>query len=165
MVSVPKSKPAVERDYVDYIKNKKFKQISKEAYPEYLLRSQKDLTSSYRDLEGGDHHWAFIKAYQALFFVLNALLIKYKGYFSKDHKCIITALLKEEVISIAVAEHIDLFVKALDEFKTLDEVDDLRLDRNKAMYAPTAWKDFKKQQAESVLNEARDLINKLVELL
>jgi len=165
MVSTPKSEKAAEKDYVDCIEHKRFKQINKSFYSEYLTRSQKDLTSAYRDLEDGDYHWGIIKAYQALFFVLNALLIKYKGYFSKDHRCIITALLKEKVISTAVAEHVDLFIKNLDDFKTLDEVDDLRLDRNKAMYSPTAWKDFKKQQAETILNEARELINKLVGLV
>ena len=165
MVSVPKSKDAIERDYKDCIKGEKFKKISRESYSEYLLRSQKDLASAYRDLEAEDNNWAIIKSYQALFFVLNALLVKYRGYFSKDHRCIITALLKEQVISTAVAEQVDSVVKVLDEFKALDEVDDLRLDRNKAMYSPTAWKDFKKQQVKNTLNEVRELISELVRLV
>ncbi len=165
MGSAPKSKKAIEKDYEDCVKRDRFKQVSKATYPEYLTRSQKDLASAYRDLEDKDNHWAIIKSYQALFFILNALLVKYKGYFSKDHKCILTALLKEEVISEAVAKSVDSVVKSLDEFSTLDEIDDLRLDRNKAMYAPTAWKDFKKQEAEKILDEVRELINQLVELL
>src|SRR3989339_1716350 len=79
-------------------KRGKFKVVERSAYADYLTRAQKDLASAERDLMSGDLHWARVKAYQALFHLLNALLVKHLGYFSKDHGCIIVALMSYDII-------------------------------------------------------------------
>lgn len=108
------------------------------------------------------YYWAIVKAYQALFFVSNALLVRFCGYYSKDHRCIITALLKEKVISEVFARKLGA---ALSQADTLDKVDELRLERNKALYQPNAWKSITKDAAAATLSEVRNLVEEVIKLL
>ena len=77
----PKTENNLEKAYLNCEKRKKFKEVSKDTFSDYLVRSQKDITSAYNDFENGDYYWARIKAYQSLFHMLNSLLVKNLGYY------------------------------------------------------------------------------------
>ncbi|MCK4730119.1 MAG: HEPN domain-containing protein [Candidatus Aenigmarchaeota archaeon] len=160
--NIPKNEKAIENDFRDCERVKAYIPIDKESFKEYLIRAQKDLGSAFSDLENGYFYWSVIKSYQVLFFATNALLVKYCGYYSKNHKCLLTALLKEKVISAQFAKELD---KTINGLKNLNEIDGIRLERNKALYQPISWKTITKQQAERILERVRNLMNEMVGLL
>lgn len=161
-MALPKSSNAIESDYADCQRTKSLVNIDKESYAEYVVRAQKDLASAQADFDDASYHWAIIKAYQAVFFISNALLVKFCGYYSKDHRCIITALLKEKIVSEAFAEKLGA---AISKVETLDKVDGLRLERNKALYQPTAWKDITREAASVTLSESKSIVEEVLKLL
>lgn len=160
-MSLPKSLKALESDFNDCIRVKAFVKVPKETFSEYLERSRKDFASAKNDLNNGYPYWALVKAYQALFFVVNALLVKYCGYFSKDHKCLLTALLKEKIISSELVKRLKSKLKDLSK---LNKIDELRLERNLALYKPDSWKTITKNHAEKLLEETRALILEFIAL-
>lgn len=161
MMSIPKENKAIEADYEDCIKHNVFVKVSNESYQEYVVRSQKDVASAKNDFDTGYFYWCIIKAYQSLFFIANALLVKNLGYYSKDHRCIITALLKEKIISEKIADKIS----ATFETKIAAEMDSIRLKRNSAMYQPDSWQSISKESAEKTLNDVRSLVSQMAGLL
>ncbi len=160
-MSLPKENKAIDADFQDCIKHKVFVNVDNESYREYVIRSQKDITSAKNDFDTGYFYWCIIKAYQSLFFIANALLVKNLGYYSKDHRCIITALLKEKIISEKIADKIS---KTL-ETEVAAEMDSIRLKRNSAMYRPDSWQSVSKESAEKTLNDVRSLVSQMAVLL
>lgn len=160
-MSLPKNEKRAENDFEDCKKHNVFVDVDKELFKEYVVRAQKDIASAENDIDSGYFYWSTIKAYQAVFFIANALLVKYLGYYSKDHKCIITALLREKIISGKTAKKLD---SAL-ERKLLSDMDSLRLERNKAMYGPDAWKRVTEEGAKNALRESKALFEELVGVL
>jgi len=168
---LPKTEDALDKAYLNCEKRKKFKEVNEEAFPDYLVRSQKDLASAYNDFENGDYYWARIKAYQSLFHMLNALLVKNLGYYSKDHSCILTALLKSNIITNETASRLHLIVESL--IKTskvsvedaIQDIDDLRISRNFSLYKPKAWEEVTKEDIEKELSKIKNNLNILGGLL
>src|SRR3989344_2535087 len=109
--TLPKTAKAVENAYQSCEKNNKFRKIDLQQFNDYAVRSQKDIASADNDFNNEDYYWARIKAYQALFHMLNALLVKHCGYYSKDHGCILTALLKNDIITDEIASELHLVVE------------------------------------------------------
>lgn len=160
-MSVPKKNNAIEADFNDCMKHNVFVSANKESFHEYVVRSQKDLASAKGDFDAGYFYWCVIKAYQSLFFIANALLVKNLGYYSKDHRCIITALLKETIISEKMADKLN----ATFETKIASEMDSIRLKRNIAMYKPDSWQSITEENAKAILEDVRSLISQMVNLL
>lgn len=168
---MPKTEKALERAYQNCRKKQKFREISREQSSDYVVRSQKDLVSADNDFEKGDYYWARIKAYQALFHMLNALLVKNVGYYSKDHSCILTALLNSKIISNETASQLHLVVKSMAKESiatsedALQDIDDFRIQRNFALYKPKAWAEVTKEDVRMELNKIKNNIQILAGLL
>lgn len=92
--SIPKSTEALQKAFLNCETRGRFKKVEQQSFSDYLERANKDLASAERDFHAKDYHWDRVKAYQSLFHILNALLIKKLGYYSKDHGCVIVALMK-----------------------------------------------------------------------
>lgn len=161
-MAVPKSEKALENDFADCVAHGVFVNVGRERFGEYVVRSQKDLASSKGDLDDGDFHWCVIKAYQSLFFAANALLVKNLGYFSKDHRCIITALLREKVISRKIADELG---ETFAGYGVATDMDSIRIERNIAMYRPDSWQTIGRKDAEKLLETVRTLVSHMVGLL
>ncbi len=168
MTRLPKSAMALEKAYRNC--EKKFRKTGRQNFRDYVVRGQKDLASADNDFKMEDYHWARIKAYQALFHILNALLVKNLGYYSKDHSCILTALLKNNIITDEIASQLHLVVdatggSAATPEETIQDIDDFRIQRNFALYKPKAWEDVTKRDIELELGKIRTNIRILVSLL
>ncbi len=61
---------------------KKFVIVDKSEYIDYIKESYSDLSSAEKE---DNEKWVITKAYQSLFLMCNALLVKNLGYYSKDH--------------------------------------------------------------------------------
>src|SRR3989344_3657293 len=110
---LPKAVNTLERAYQNCEKRNKFRKVDSQQFQDYVIRSQKDAASAENDFKNEDFYWCRIKAYQALFHMLNALLVKNFGYYSKDHGCILTALLKNNIITNEIASKLHIVVENL----------------------------------------------------
>src|SRR3989338_6320511 len=162
---LPKTEKALERAYLACESKKKLRKIDNNTFSDYVIRSQKDIASADNDFKNEDYYWARIKAYQALFHMLNALLVKNLGYYSKDHGCIINALLKHKIITDDTAAKLHIIVNDTSKksIETSDDaiqdIDDFRIQRNFALYKPKAWEDVTKQDIEQELQKIKNNIN------
>ena len=93
------------------------------------------------------------------------------GYYSKDHGCILTALLKNDIITNEIASKLHLVVEDVTKNiistteEAIQDIDDLRIQRNFALYKPKAWEEVTKEDIEQELNKIKDNIKILIELL
>lgn len=169
--ALPKTEEALEKAYENCEMKKSFRNVDNEQFQDYLMRSQKDIASADNDFKNGDYYWARIKAYQALFHILNALLVKHFGYYSKDHGCILTALLKNNIITDKIASQLHLVVEnatknaAMTSEDAVQDIDDFRIQRNFALYKPKAWKEITKEDIEQELIKIKNNIGILAGLL
>jgi uncharacterized protein (UPF0332 family) len=159
---IPKTEKALKKDYTNCEKRRKFIIINKEAYKDYLDECQSDLASAEKDLENGSLKWSLIKIYQALFLLCNALLIKNLGFYSKDHKCLITALMKNGLISKGLQNNLTRITKNKSFF---EEINKARLERNKAMYFPKSHRKLSNEEIKNTFNEIKQVILVLSEEL
>ncbi len=169
--AIPQTTKALENAYQDCEKRNIFRKVAKDSFSDYVTRSQKDIASADNDFKNEDYHWTRIKAYQALFHMINALLVKNLGYYSKDHGCILTALLKNRIITDETASKLQLVVKGMTESNAathedaVQDIDDFRIQRNFALYKPKAWKEVTKEDIEQELNKIKNNIKILAGLL
>lgn len=168
---LPRTEKALEKAYQNCEKRNKFRKVDRLQFHDYVIRSQKDLASADNDFKNSDYYWARIKAYQALFHMLNALLVKNCGYYSKDHGCILTSLLKNRIITDEIAVQLHLMVEDVTKKKitsseeVVQDIDDLRIQRNFALYKPKAWKEVTQLDIEEELRKIKNNITILAGLL
>lgn len=166
---IPDSGQALKKAFLNCQSRKKFREVSQETYQDYLERAQKDLASAERDFQAGDFHWARIKAYQSLFHLLNALLVKHLGFFSKDHGCVIVALMSHNIISGQTAGKINLLMdKAVADTNTKNvyqDINEFRIQRNFALYKPKAWEEVRREDVAEELDKIKYNFSILVGLL
>lgn len=150
---IPKTEKGLERAYGQCERNKVFIQIDKESYIDYRNEALADLEAARQEQ---DVRWAIVKAYQALFHQCSSVLVKNLGVYSKDHGCLITALLKHDLISKDILEN----VHAMFDHKTtlFEEIDKIRIARNKALYFPKTQSKVGKEEAERIIEEVRELM-------
>jgi uncharacterized protein (UPF0332 family) len=167
--NIPKSSEALKKAYENCEKRGKFKKVDSQSYSDYVERAQKDLASAERDFNAKDYHWTRVKAYQSLFHILNALLIKKLGYYSKDHGCVIVALMKGEIINEDTAKELHLLVDRVLKQATAKviykDINEFRIQRNFALYKPKPWEEVKEDDVKDELHSIKNNFKILVNLL
>lgn len=162
---IPKTKEKLEKEYKRC--ENKFVEIDNSLYKEYQSSAYEDLDSAKKE---ENPRWAIIKAYQSLFLMCNSILIKKLGFYSKDHNCVILALLFKNLITKDVLIKIHQMLKEKDKlFAELDlqesffrEISSIRIIRNKYMYLPKTLRKIK-TPAKEVIEEVRRLIQMIGE--
>ncbi|MEK6834887.1 MAG: hypothetical protein AABX61_01340 [Nanoarchaeota archaeon] len=146
---------------------KKFVKVDKNNYIDYIKEAYSDLNSADKE---DNEKWAITKAYQSLFLMCNALLVKNLGYYSKDHNCVIIALLKNKIISDKTIEKI---TKMLEEKQRLfselkikkdffEEISNIRITRNKYLYLPKTQRKLS-TSTKGIVEEVKEIIRLLGE--
>ena len=160
-----KTKEKLDKEYEKC--RKSFVAVNKESYIHYKNEAYSDLQSAEND---SSEKWAITKAYQALFLMCNALLVKNSGYYSKDHSCIIIALLKNNIVTEGTLNKINDTLKEkkklLTEFEPKDnffeEISNIRITRNRYLYLPETERKLK-SSPKAIIEEVREIINILSE--
>ena len=169
--NLPQTENAISNAYQNCESANKFREVDRNSFSDYMIRSQKDIASAENDFKNEDYYWARIKAYQALFHMLNALLVKNIGYYSKDHGCLIIALMKNKIITDDIASKLHIVVENLPNKEitrpedTLQDIDDFRVQRNFALYKPKAWEEVTKEDIQQELDKIKKNLQILAGLL
>lgn len=163
IIMMPSNRQSLEKEYKRCIAKKAFVQIPKEAHTDYIKEAYSDIASAEEDVEKSPK-WAIVKAYQALFMMTNALSIKKLGFYSKDHGCILVALMNENVIPSEILSKISAILaqrKKTENF--FDEVSNIRIARNKYLYLPETHRKLDVSVAD-VVDEIKEIIRILGDL-
>jgi len=154
---MPKNKETLEKEYLRCVKNNVFVQIPKEKYLDYVKEAYSDIASAELEIEKSPK-WALVKAYQALFLMSSALLIKKAGFYSKDHGCVLIALLRENGLSETVLNSISDLLKNKNKNEDFfEEVSNIRIARNKYLYLPQIQRQMN-VSVKDIVGEIKALI-------
>lgn len=90
--------------------------------------------------------------------MLNSMLIRKTGFYSKDHACILVALMREKAFSSDILDKISILLKDRKKNENFfEEVSDIRVARNKYLYLP---------QTQRLLNiSVQDLVNEIKDMI
>lgn len=165
---LPKSKQALSNEYRRC--EHSFVKVPREAGRAYLSEALIDLASAEKELKSGSPKWAIAKAYQALFLVSNGILVARKGFYSKDHGCVLVALLYHGLIPEEILGRIEEMLGKRHEATPrtkpdlFEEVSSLRVMRNTYLYMPSTLRRVRASERD-IVEEVRLLVAMLGEAL
>ncbi len=155
-IKLPNKSKSIEKFYKNCEKRKRFIEADKKFYKKHLKKAKHDLYRAKKESEDDCWDWTVIKAYYAIHHAANSLLLSKKGFFCKDHSCLIIAL-----------KHYDLIPEKLfDELSKLHESfsDILGLDltfqmRKLGQYDVNEWENIHEKDAKLILSVAKKFIS------
>lgn len=153
---LPKSEQALENVFRQCEDDEAFVKIPKESYIDFVKEAYSDLASAEEEL-GKSDKWAIVKAYQALFSMCNALLIRKLGCYSKDHGCVLVALMKEGAVPETLVGRIKDVLHNGDKEGIFDRISNIRITRNKYLYFPETQRRMK-TSPKAVVDEVRAIM-------
>lgn len=162
---IPKTKESLEKTYKNC--EKKFVKIDNIFYSEYQGLAYEDLDSAVKEENA---RWAISKAYQALFLMCNSILVKKLGVYSKNHTCVLIALLYNNLMPKDTLDKINKMLKKENLFNRLphkesffEEISNIRILRNKYLYLPKTMEKIK-TPVDQIIEEIKELIKLLGEI-
>ena len=150
---LPKTKEAIARAFENC--SKKFVTVSNEEFKAHLEKSKSDLASISNDYVKNSWDWVIVKAYYAIHHAANALLVKFNGFYSKDHICAILALKYSELLPETLYQKLRKINAKFEDFTAFDVSYILR---KISQYDVTEWKALSKQDAESICAFAKEFV-------
>ena len=137
-------------------------------HQDYTNLAYEDLDSAFKEQ---NVRWAVTKAYQSLFLMCNSILVKKRGFYSKDHNCLIIALSNENLIPEEILLRIHNLLKDKEKLfegfnphdSFFEEISKIRIERNNYLYLPNTLRKINKK-SEEILNQVRELIKILGEI-
>lgn len=141
---------------------KKLVEIDKDLFKDYQEMSYEDLASAKKE---ESNRWKITKLYQSLFLMCNSLLVKKKGFYSKDHDCLLITLLYYQILPEDILERIKkvfeereaIFKEFNSEKAFFKGISDIRVSRNNYLYLPKMLRKAK-LSVEEISKEVSELI-------
>lgn len=152
----PRDKKKIENSYGNCTKLKKFIFVGKKEFIAHLEKAKSDLSKVKSDYEKEAWDWTIIKSYYATMHALNALLVKEKGFYAKDHFCTILALKYFDLIPKNLYEKLREINAKFSDFTGFDITYTLR---KISQYDVVKWKELTKEDADSVYSLAKEIIS------
>ncbi len=152
---LPKDSKAIENVYRSCERQRRFIGVNAEEFSSHREKAKSDLSRVNVDLDGQSWDWAIIKSYYSIHHAINALLVKAKGFYSKDHICAIIALKQFELIPE------DLYVKLREIDAKFSDFTGLEITysmRKISQYDVQQWKLLTRKDAKSVYELAKRLV-------
>ena len=154
-IKLPKKEKSIENYFKSCKKRRKFVTSNPERSLKHLKKAKHDLNRAVAEFEDNVWDWSIIKSYYSIHHAGNALLLKNKGFFSKDHSCLIIAL---KVFNLIDKE---LFLKLKHIYERFSDVLSLDLTfelRKISQYSVDEWEDLTKEDANKVLELAKEFV-------
>jgi len=155
-LKLPKDIRRIEKFYVNCEKRKKYIEGKKEYADKHLKKAKHDLFRATREFEDGCWDWTVIKAYYSIHHAGNALLLKKKGFFCKDHYCLIIALKHYDLVGGDLFEELS---KLNDSFSDILGFDLTFQLRKLGQYDVNEWENIKESDASLILTVAKKFVS------
>ncbi|MEK6951844.1 MAG: HEPN domain-containing protein [Nanoarchaeota archaeon] len=155
-IKLPKEKKSIGKFYGNCEKRKKFVAIDKENHKKHLKKAKHDLYRAEREYEDKCWDWTVIKAYYSIHHTANSLLLRKKGFFCKDHSCLIISLKYHNLIND------DFFKELSDLHESLSDILGLDLTfqlRKLGQYDVNEWENITEKEAALIISIAKKLIS------
>lgn len=153
-IKLPKEKEEIENFYENCEKRKKFIKDTPEHYKKHLEKAKHDLGRAIAEFKDRCWDWTVVKAYYAIHHAANALLSRKKGFFCKDHSCLIIALRYHNLINESLFKELSKLNEAFSNILSLDLTFQLRKIRQ---YDVDGWQDITERDAKTILDVADKL--------
>jgi uncharacterized protein (UPF0332 family) len=155
-IKLPKKEKSIENYFKGCERRKKFVSSDPERSLKHLKKAKHDLNRAIAEFEDDVWDWSIIKSYYSIHHAGNALLLKNKGFFSKDHSCLIIALKVFDLIDK------ELFIKLRNIYENFSDTLSLDLTfelRKISQYSVDEWEDLTKEDARKVLELAKRFVS------
>ncbi len=153
---LPTKEDKIKNAYDSCVLLKKFISIEPAEFVQHLEKAKSDLSRVKQDFKKKYWDWTIIKSYYATMHGLNALLLKEKGFYAKDHFCVLLALKHFDLIPA------DLYLKLREintKFSDFTGFDVSYALRKIGQYDVVQWKKLTKEDAQSVYSLAKEIIS------
>jgi len=155
-IKLPNKEKGIEKFYQNCEKRNKFVKGDKKFYTKHLKKAKHDLYRAVREYEDKCWDWTVIKAYYTIHHAANSLLLQKKGFFCKDHSCLIIALKHYKLIPSKLFDELSKLHESLSDTLGLDLTFQLR---KISQYDVNEWENIKKEDAELILSVAKKFIS------
>lgn len=153
---LPKTKEGVENSYNSCNNLKKFIGNDNNEFKNNLEKAKSDLSKVKSDYDAESWDWVIIKSYYAMHHAINSMLIKFKGFYSKDHICAIIALKYLDLLPEDIYLKLRNINAKFSDFTGFGVTYSLR---KISQYDVNKWKNISKKDADAVYNSAKELIS------
>ncbi len=155
-IKLPSEKRSIENFFFNCEKRRKFITSDKKEHEKHLAKAKHDLYRATKEQEDKCWDWTVIKAYYALHHASNALLLKKRGYFCKDHLCLIIALKYFELIPDSLFKELSSVHESLADVLGLDLTFQLR---KISQYSVEEWENITEEDASLMMNIAKKIVS------
>jgi len=153
---LPKEEKAVEKFYQSCEIRKKYVESKSDFADKHLKKAKHDLYRATREFEDKCWDWTVIKAYYAIHHAGNALLLKKKGFFCKDHYCLIVALKYHNLIKDELFNELSKLHESFADTLGLDLTFQLR---KMSQYDVNEWENVKESDASLIVSVAKKFVS------
>ncbi|MDP7080074.1 MAG: HEPN domain-containing protein [Candidatus Undinarchaeales archaeon] len=154
--NLPRTTKASDAFFNNCMKRRRFVQVPKDDFVKHLEKSKHDLSQVDTDYIQGSWDWAVVKAYYSVFHAANALLIKERGEYSKDHSCVFVALERHDLIPPDLYKELGTLHGR---FSDLAAFDIIYGARKVGQYDVDRWASISQADAERVRGFARRFLS------
>jgi uncharacterized protein (UPF0332 family) len=155
-IKIPKTDKGIKNFFISCEKRKKFVSDAPEHYKKRLRKSKHDLHCAIDEFNDGNWDWTIIKAYYAIHHAANALLSKKKGFFSKDHCCLIISLKYHNLIDEKLFNELVCISEEFSDSLSIDIAFEMR---KIGQYDVDKWEELTKDDAKQMLDLAKKFVS------
>jgi len=155
-LKLPEKKESIEKFFLNCEKRRKFITDDKKNYEKHIKKAKHDLYRALKEVEDKCWDWTVIKAYYAIHHAANSLLLKKRGFFCKDHLCLIIALKYFELIPDGLFKEISSAHESLADVLGLDLTFQLR---KISQYSVEEWEKITEKDASLMISIAKKIVS------
>ncbi len=153
--TLPRNKESVYKGFCNCRKLKKYILVSEKEFAPHLEKAKSDLSKIRADFENEAWDWVVIKSYYSIHHAINALLIRFQGFYSKDHFCAILALKNFDLVPSDIYEKLRKISTKFSDFTGFEISYSLR---KIGQYDVIRWKQLSKEDASKIYNFTKEFV-------
>lgn len=153
---LPRDGERIKNSYSNCAASKKFISVGEKEFTAHLEKAKSDLSKVKSDYDKEAWDWTIIKSYYATMHALNALLVKEKGVYAKDHFCTVLAAKYFNLLPEELYEKLREINAKFSDFTGFDVTYTLR---KISQYDVVKWKELTKEDADSVYSLAKEVVS------
>jgi len=153
---LPKTEKAMENFFLSCQEGSKFVTDLPDYYKKRLKKAKHDLKCAIEEYQNKNWDWTIIKAYYSIHHAANSLLSKKKGFFCKDHSCLIVALKYHSLINERLFSELASIYEGFSDTLTIGLTFELR---KIGQYEVDKWEDLTEEDAKTVLETSKKFVS------